>query len=523
MAIFPWRKKLRQEAETSYRFFNLYTKTGLLMCLTFLVGFVLLTLSYYNILATSINRSRLLEMQRAAVSFEELFFDEKVIKLSDLYRCQDKINDRLKIIASTTNNSYVWLLDSEGEIRFSSGMPKSLQSVLSRSLNSRNYILPHGYSGSELSTKGAVYDNAYKGLLAKEGGKWLSVVKPVYNKHGSALGVLQIHQYTDLWSDLTLYLINGWLMTLIIAILVALLVIFAFIRQLSRPIRALSGAARAVALGDFTTRVDLPGYDCKNAETEDLDNDDLANLICTFNQMIEQLEQKNSQQRDFIASISHDLKTPLTSINGFVTGMLDDVIPPEQSKHYLGIVKSECARMVKLVSEFNSLVQFENNQIKYNFVEFDINGLIKEVLISQEVQINAKNLTIQTDLATKEGSGIKVIGDREQLQRVLQNLVNNAVKFTPQDGIVSVSTYLPKGQKRFVQIQVDDSGTGIPEHEQNLVFERFYKADRSRTGRSGSGLGLFICKTILQAHGQTISAHTSNLGGASFRFTLPLA
>lgn len=522
MAIFPWRKAHGQEAEASYRFFNLYTKTGLLMCLTFLVGFVLLTLSYYNILATSINRSRLLEMQRAAVSFEELFMDEKVVKLSDLYRIQDKINDRLKIIASTTNNSYVWLLDTEGEIRFRSGMPKNLQSILSCSLNSRNYILPQGYSGADLSTKGAAYDNAYRGLFAQEGGKWLSVVKPVYNIHGSTLGIIQIHQQTNIWSDLTLYLINGWLMTLIIAIVVALLVIFAFIRQLSKPIRALSGAARAVALGDFATRVNLPEYAC-NDDNDALLRDDLANLVCTFNQMIEQLEQKNSQQRDFIASISHDLKTPLTSINGFVTGIIDDVIPKEQTKHYLEIVKSECARMVKLVSEFNSLVQFENNQIKYNFVEFDINGLIKEVIISQEIQINAKNLTIQSDLATKEGSGIKVVGDREQLQRVLQNLLNNAIKFTPQDGIVSINTYLPKGQKRFVQVQVDDSGTGIPAHEQNMVFERFYKADRSRTGRSGSGLGLFICKTILQAHGQTISAHTSSLGGASFRFTLPLA
>lgn len=522
MAIFPWRKTPKQEADSTYHFFNLYTKTGLLMCLTFLVGFILLTLSYYNILATSINRGRLLEMQKAAVSFEDLFRDEKVVKISDLYRIQDKINDRLQIIASTTNNSYVWLLDSEGEIRFRSGMPESLKEVFSRSLNSRNYIVPSGYSGVELSRQGAAYDNAYRGLFAKEGGKWLSVVKPIYNVYGSTLGIIQIHQHVDIWSDLTLYLINGWLMTLIIAILVALLVIYAFIRQLSRPIRALSSAARSVALGDFTTRVNLPEYACQDQD-EGIAKDDLANLVCTFNQMIEQLEQNNAQQRDFVASISHDLKTPLTSINGFVTGMLDDVIPPEQTKHYLEIVKSECSRMVKLVSEFNTVLQFENNQVKYNFAEFDINGLIKEVIISQEMQINAKNLTIQTDLATKEGSGIKVVGDREQLQRVLQNLLNNAVKFTPKDGIISISTYLPKGQKRFVQVQVDDSGTGIPPHEQNLVFDRFYKADRSRTGRSGSGLGLFICKTILSAHGQTISAHSSNMGGASFRFTLPLA
>jgi hypothetical protein len=217
------------------------------------------------------------------------------------------------------------------------------------------------------------------------------------------------------------------------------------------------------------------------------------------------------------------LKTPLTSINGFVSGMLDGVITPEQHEHYLKIVKSECARMVKLVGEINTVIQLENNKVQYNFGEFDINSLIKEVILSQEIQINEKKLTIQTDLATKEGNGIKVVGDREQLQRVLQNLLNNAVKFTPESGIISISTILPKGQKRFVQVQVADSGPGIPDNELNLVFDRFYKADRSRTGRSGSGLGLFICKTILSAHGQTISAQNGSLGGACFKFTLPLA
>lgn len=515
-------QRLTKMSDGAYhRFFNLYTKTGLLMCLTFLLGFVLLTLSYYNILATSINRTRLSEMQKAAQSFEDLCVDEHIYQVSDLYRIKDKIIDRLKIVAATTNNSYVWLIDGSGEIRFMSDMPETLKTSLSRSLNSHNYILPHKQSGAELTLQGANFDNGYGGLFKGEKGKWLSTVKPIYNYYGSNLGILQIHQRTDFWQDVTLYLINGWLITLIIAIIVALIVIFAFIHQLSRPMRALAAAAHAVALGDFETRVNLPEYMSSKNEDE-YERDDLSNLIMTFNQMIEQLEHNNSQQRDFIASISHDLKTPLTSINGFVSGMLDGVITPEQHEHYLKIVKSECARMVKLVGEINTVIQLENNKVQYNFGEFDINSLIKEVILSQEIQINEKKLTIQTDLATKEGNGIKVVGDREQLQRVLQNLLNNAVKFTPESGIISISTILPKGQKRFVQVQVADSGPGIPDNELNLVFDRFYKADRSRTGRSGSGLGLFICKTILSAHGQTISAQNGSLGGACFKFTLPL-
>lgn len=507
--------------------FGFYTRTGISMCITVVTGFILLALSYYNILSSSLNASRLQEMTNSAASFEQLFRNNRIVQENDIYALKTQIEDRLQIVAQTSD-SYVWLVDLNGEIKFASQIPVSaLQINLRRDKVTQNYILPEKMIGKDLAVAGASYAQGdYLGLFNKRTGHWLSVVKPLYNIYGNALGILQIHKHVDTWADLRTYLLNGISVTLLLAATIAMVLIFSFLRQLARPLRALSQVADKVALGDFNARVTLPEYD--NVETlaeleENKKIDEVANLVYTFNNMIEELQNKNNAQRDFIASISHDLKTPLTSINGFVTGIIDGVIPAAETERYLQIVKSECARMVKLVGDINSVMEIENQHITYNFVDCDINNMIAEVLMSQEPQIAEKNLTIQADLATKAGKGIKVVADKSQIQRVLQNILQNAIKFTPENGIIAVRTELPKGQKNFVQIKIEDSGSGIPEHELKLVFDRFYKADRSRTGRGGSGLGLFICKTILSAHGQQISAHRSQLGGASFVFTLPLA
>lgn len=507
--------------------FGFYTRTGISMCITVVLGFILLALSYYNILSSSLNTSRLRDLQNAAKSFEQLFHDYPINRERDVYALREKITDRIKIIADTTE-SYVWLVAPSGEIRFASQLPlDKLQLTLDKDELTNNYILPEHMVGKDLDMSGASYAQSdYMGLFSKQSGRWLSVVKPLYNIYGNKLGILQVHKQLDAWTDLSSYLLNGMSVTLLLAATIAMILIFSFLQQLARPLRALSQVAEKVALGDFNARVALPEYGKHEpfADGEDVKEiDEVANLVYTFNNMIEELQNKNNAQRDFIASISHDLKTPLTSINGFVTGIIDGVIPPADTERYLQIVKSECARMVKLVGDINAVMEIENQHITYNFVDFDINGMIAEVLTSQEPQIAEKNLTIQADLATKAGKGIKVVADKSQIQRVLQNILQNAIKFTPDNGIIAVRTELPKGQKNFVQIKIEDSGSGIPEHELKLVFDRFYKADRSRTGRGGSGLGLFICKTILSAHGQQIAAYRSKLGGAGFVFTLPLA
>ena len=252
-----------------------------------------------------------------------------------------------------------------------------------------------------------------------------------------------------------------------------------------------------------------------------LPDDDLINLVRTFNRMIEQIERNHSEQRDFIASITHDLRTPLTSIGGFVTAMLDGTIPPDKYEHYLKIVQDETRRLSALVGEMRETMAFDQGQSQPDFSEFDINELIGRVISNMEVLLLEKNITVQTDLAYHEGKPIMVEADREQIERVFYNIISNAQKFVPQDGIIAVSTRRSGPHKLLVVIE--DNGPGIADEDLQHVFDRFFKSDRSRTDRQGSGLGLYICRRILQAHGQNIFACHSDLGGAKFEFTLPLA
>ena len=197
--------------------------------------------------------------------------------------------------------------------------------------------------------------------------------------------------------------------------------------------------------------------------------------------------------------------------------MLDGTIPEDKYGHYLEIVKQEVLRLQTLINTMfeGSVMESEKS---LNQTVFDINQVIREDIIGLESLLSTKNLDVQTDFL-KDGEGrLLVIGDREAINRVVYNIVSNAIRFTPQDGIIALTTR-KSGRPKEIEVMIDDNGPGIPEQEQAYIFDRFYKVDKSRTAK-GSGLGLYICRTILAAHGQRISVSKSDLGGARFIFTL---
>ena len=303
----------------------------------------------------------------------------------------------------------------------------------------------------------------------------------------------------------------------LIAVVLAMVIIVIYTRRISDPIEKLTKAATRVSNGDLSARVDISKYQESRHSYED---DDIMILVKIFNRMVEQIERGNSEQTDFIASISHDLRTPLTSIKGFINAILDGTIPAEKQDHYLGIVQNEVNRLSDLVSDMNSIILLDNDIDPNNFEEFNINETIIETVQGTEILLQEKDIAVQTNIQSGSKAVI-VYGDQREISRVIYNLVTNAIKFVPdKEGIISINVDVQG--RDIVLITIEDNGPGIAQDKLSHVFDRFYKVDHSRTDRSGSGLGLYICKRILQKHGQSIFAEKSeSLGGAKFEFTLP--
>ncbi len=451
-----------------------------------------------------------------------------------------------------TYGAYVWLVAPNGIILMDTGIPAEAttnminlpeelkgQDILPGQLPSYGEgsrpLLDPLYIGFGTNPFGSKHTGGnYMGLFGtSQRSIWLSVIRPVYDIVGNPALVIQVHEQYDINSAVARFMWAAMRLSVSIALIIALVVITLISNSISKPLKELSYAANQAAMGDLSVRVNKPSAKRmyrfrKNKQVDEdqdplerqeaiVDENEIGVLIDTFNRMIERLDHSNSDRRDFISSISHDLRTPLTSISGFVEGMIDGTIPPERHEHYLNIVKNEAGRLSNLVNEMNDAVKLDTNAITYNFQPFVLDDMIVNVINSLESLITPKQISIQTNL--NDGSMAKVIGDEDQLSRVLYNLLINAIRFTPDEGVIAVMVLSPPGA-RFLEVVVEDSGPGIDERDMPHVFERFYKSDRSRTGNQGSGLGLYIARSILQAHGQHIAVSKSSMGGARFIFTL---
>ncbi len=274
---------------------------------------------------------------------------------------------------------------------------------------------------------------------------------------------------------------------------------------ISKPIRLIKNAAKEVAAGDFEKRLPVMG------------RDEVGSLAQSFNEMAQSLFTQEKQRRDFIANISHDLRSPLTSIRGFLQAILDGVIPPEKHNHYLGIVLEETERLTKLANDVMDISKIQNLDIELTMTPFNLSEQIRKTALAFEARLLEKNIAI--DVILSDETDI-VLADHEKISRVIYNLLDNAVKFTPNDGKVTIET-TKQDDKIFVSIK--DTGPGLTPEEEKRVFERFYKGDASRGQNKGSGLGLSIAREFIKAHGETISVKTEPGNGCVFEFSLNLA
>ena len=289
------------------------------------------------------------------------------------------------------------------------------------------------------------------------------------------------------------------------AILLAGLVLFLILRGVMKPLARLTNAARAMAEGDFAVRV-----------PETKSTREVEELSAAFNSMADELSEVEDSRREFVANVSHELRSPITAISGYIEGMRDGVIPPEQHDKYLAIVSDESKRLSHLIGELLVLSRLERDDAALTCTDFDVCDLLERVFLRRTGDLEKRGMDIDCDF---DPEPCFVRADMARIDQVLVNLIDNAIKFTPDGGKITLCVRADGG---LCTVTVQDNGVGILPEDRPRVFERFFTADRAHTSGKGTGLGLSICQRILEMHGQKIRLLDTD-EGAAFAFTLALA
>lgn len=288
--------------------------------------------------------------------------------------------------------------------------------------------------------------------------------------------------------------------------IIALVLSFTSSKYMAQPLRDMAAAARRFGHGDTSVRVEDTGRD-----------DELGELTAAFNSMADSLEKSEEQRREFIANVSHELKTPMTTISGFADGILDGTIPPEQQNRYLQIISSETKRLSRLVRSMLELSRLQADERDSLLLKsFDISETLRLTLINFADKIEQRGLDVDFQVPEEP---MMVRGDMDAITQVIYNLLDNAIKFAREGTPIGVSLWKDSAK---AYVSVRNHGNTIPQSEIPLLFDRFHKGDRSRSqNRDGVGLGLYIVKTILNNHNEDIAV-TSRDGVTDFVFTLSL-
>jgi len=295
------------------------------------------------------------------------------------------------------------------------------------------------------------------------------------------------------------------MISLIIAAVFSSILIYIFSSANTRRLRQINRAAKVIATGGFENRILVAT------------KDEIGQLASQFNLMAESLNNQDRIRREFISNLSHDIRTPLTSIHGFVKALEDGTIPQNRHPHYYNIILTETDRLIKLANDFLDIHRIQDAKLELVKSIFDINELIRTIILGFEQRATQKQLTITSRFAHAVDT---VFADEDKIRRCLYNLLDNAIKFTGDTGEIMVETTVIN-QK--VSVLVKDNGIGMTQKEQAYVFERFYKIDQSRNeDKLGSGLGLSIAKEFILAHGEEITLVSAPGKGSMFTFTLAL-
>ncbi len=325
------------------------------------------------------------------------------------------------------------------------------------------------------------------------------------SRDGQELGYVLVSSPATALGDYVLDNLKTYVLSALAVLILAFIVLYIITYRLVRPLRQMAAITRRFSQGDFSGRVHVRG------------SDEITELGNALNGMAVSLSSLEDMRRSFVANVSHELKTPMTTISGFIDGILDGTVPPEKRADYLRIVSEETKRLSRLVGAMLNLSRIDSGQLRMTPTSFDLTAVTCSTLMSFEQRIESKSLSIEgLDVCQPQ----TVYADYDLIQQVVYNLVDNAVKFTEAGGTLSFAVTGAEGRTYFA---VRNTGEGIPAPEMPHLFERFYKSDRSRgLDKSGTGLGLYIVKSIIDLHGGEITVRSVEGEYCEFVFWLPV-
>lgn len=338
------------------------------------------------------------------------------------------------------------------------------------------------------------------------GEKRLAVASAAYSSDGTFMCIVVASMKRADLSALTGGTLRLFILTALAVFLVALLAMPYLTRRETKPIKDMAAAARQLAHGNLSVRVPT-GYQ----------NEEMEELAVAFNNMAASVQNSETIRQEFVANVSHELKTPMTTIAGYLDGILDGTIPPEKHRVYMELVSTEVRRLSRLVRNMLDVARLKDQGIPPDkLTDFDICEEASQALLSFEQRINQKHLNVDIDMPE---FGLTVHAFADAVSQVIYNLLDNAVKFIDDGGTLSIHARQQGGK---AVVSIANTGPTIDPAELPLIFDRFHKTDKSRsTDRDGVGLGLYIVKTIVLAHGEDIYV-TSRDGKTEFTFTMPL-
>ena len=403
----------------------------------------------------------------------------------------DALSTKLEIIGESAE-AYLFFTDNDGRVMIASS-PDKLESL----------TVPEEMM-EKIDTADADYYHVFGTLGGMLDGKSYITVSEMRNENGQPSGYLflcssgeQLTQFKQqFWSN---FLLSACVMLLCASILTKILM-----RQLTDPLQKVTDAAQRFGGGDLSVRVE-------GVEGEG----EAADLARTFNRMADNIQMNDNSRGQFMGNIAHELRTPMTTIKGFIDGMLDGTIPPEETKHYLGIVSQETGRLARLVQNMLDITKLEAGEVPIHAQTYDLWKTVTDVVLSDEQRIEDGKIDIQG----LGGDPLLIYADPDFVHQVVYNIVDNAIKFTPAGGTIS---FAAERRGNMVEVRIENTGAGIAPEALPFVFERFYKEDRSRgMNTRGSGLGLHICKILVNLSGGQIHAESEEGNWCRFVFALP--
>ncbi len=460
----------------------------------FLFGWLLVLASFIVLgfsLSTQVYKYSLAEKEQSLEIIASRVSDMTTEVLSQFSSIRQQTFQMLLSTTVGDSGSHAILCNIEGDViatsdrRQPSSTLKIQPAILNKTIKDKYF--------SSFGTLGGIYK-----------GQNFTVGVPYRSSDGRIAGCAYVTTSLADMRILLMDILRMFFISAIIAFIIMAIMAFIGIKTMTKPIKQISTAAKSFAHGNFAIRVPVKSQD------------EIGELTQAFNNMADTLEKSEELRSSFIANVSHELRSPMTSIGGYVDGILDGVIPPENEHKYLEIISSEVKRLSRLVSRMLNITRLQSEDLLAGATKYDFCEQVRRIIIGFEQKIEEKNLNLDVNFSA---DSIEIFANADAIFQAVYNLIENAMKFTQDDGTITIDIATNHGKLWF---SIKNYGVEIPEEELPHIFERFHKTDRSRgNDKTSLGLGLYIVKTTINQHKGNVGAQSSN-GETEFYFSLPL-